>query len=87
MTYQPIAALLLAVAVAGCERGPQPAPPYRAESYVDTPGSNTARPGKHSTTTGRHGTHGEVGGGIDSQSGQDPAGDLDRMQEDEADVR
>jgi hypothetical protein len=57
----------LVLAVAPATRAADP-PPDLQERYSDT-GSQTERPGKHSTTTGRHGTSGEAGGGIDAQSG------------------
>ena len=55
----------------GCHRPPTAPTRDLADKYEDRDARYSERPGPHSTTTGRHGTAGEAGGGIDAQSGPD----------------
>lgn len=80
LRWRTVAPIVGVFALVLCQ-SPRPTPTDLEERYQDRPPGGTERPGKHSTTTGRHGTAGEVGGGIDAQSGSDRADEYDVREE------
>jgi hypothetical protein len=68
LTAAALGATLAIVPVALAADDHQP-PPNLKDKYLDTRGAHSERPGPHTTTAGRHGTAGTVGGGVDEQSG------------------